>query len=161
MKYNLLKIIIITSIVAIIAFMGWKEYTSFINQSDSKGIRASSTVKNSWTSPAGLYYGPDPSHRFASRIDHVMAHTKPDPSKLRHSLFIASDRQAVLQLIDEAWRARGPPRREGGVYGRDVYDIAMGRPVGRQGQTGLRIVVERESADIVTAYPVYPGGETK
>lgn len=107
-----------------------------------------------FTSTAGIRYGKDWSGKFNSRIAHIMAHTKPDPNKIKHSVFVEQKRDAIIALIDEAWKKRGPPKRDGGKRGRDVYDVPLGRVIGTHGEKGLRIVVEPDSADIVTAYPV-------
>ena len=106
-----------------------------------------------YISPAGLRYGDDPSPEFDSRIDHVMAHTRPDPDKPKHSIFLEKNPVLVLKLIDEAWVKREKPESQGGNNGRDVYTIAMQRPVGEEGEDAIRIIVEAGTSDIVTAYP--------
>jgi len=107
-----------------------------------------------YTSPAGIYYGKDPSGRFASRVEHVMAHTREDTSKFKHSVFIVTQRDDVIRLIDEAWKKRGPPRKQGKQYLRDVYDIDMERVIGTKGERMIRLIMEADSAQIVTAYPM-------
>ncbi|MCI5049662.1 MAG: hypothetical protein MRY32_04945 [Rickettsiales bacterium] len=108
-----------------------------------------------YTSDAGLRYGPDPNPKFASRIDHVMAHTLPDDTKPKHSIFVVKETSALLSLIDEAWKKRGPPKNQGGGgRGRDVYTINMGQIIGESGQTHIRIVTEADSENVITAYPV-------
>ncbi len=111
-------------------------------------------IAEQFTSPAGIHYGDDHSGRFDSRIAHVMAHTKPDPSKPKHSMFLDTTRDDVIRLLDEAWKKRGPPKQQGGAKGRDVYDVPMGRIVGADGEKHSRLVMERAEATIVTAYPV-------
>lgn len=107
-----------------------------------------------YVSPAGIFYGKDLSGKFGSRIEHVMAHAKPDDSKPKHSVFSVTKREDVLRLLDEAWKRRGPPRREGSTYGRDVYDIPMERVVGTQGERRIRMIMEADQPSIITAYPV-------
>jgi predicted RNA-binding protein YlqC (UPF0109 family) len=34
-----------------------------------------------------------------------------------------------------------------------VYDVDMGRVIGTKGQRVVRVIMERDSANIVTAYP--------
>lgn len=114
-----------------------------------------------YISAAGLHYGADPSPEFVSRIDHVMAHTRPDPDKPNHSIFIEKNPVLVLKLIDEAWIKRGDPHHQGGQQGRDVYTVAMQRPIGEQGERAIRIIVESGTADIVTAYPYHEGSDGK
>lgn len=113
----------------------------------------SANASDYFTSPAGIVYGKDWSGKFDSRVAHIMAHTKPDPSKKKHSVFVEQSRDGVLALLDEAWKKRGPPVREGGSRGRDVYDVDMGRVVGTEGERRLKLVMEKDSASIVTAYP--------
>ncbi len=107
-----------------------------------------------FTSPAGIRYGKDWSGKFDSRIAHIMAHTRPDTSKPKHSVFIEREQEAIIRLLDEAWKKRGPPEKQGKGRGREVYEVDMGRVVGTEGERHIRIVVEADSADIVTAYPV-------
>lgn len=108
-----------------------------------------------YVSPAGLRYGDDPSPEFDSRIDHVMAHTRPDPDKPKHSIFLEKNPVLVLKLIDEAWEKRGKPEAQGGANGRDVYTVAMQKPVGEEGEESIRIIVEAGTSDMVTAYPYH------
>lgn len=116
-----------------------------------KHIRAEQS--DFFTSPAGIVYGKDWSGKFSSRVAHIMAHTQPDPSKQKHSVFIEKTREGVLAMLDEAWKKRGPPTRQGGSRGRDMYDVPMGRVIGTEGERNVRMIVEKDSADIVTAYP--------
>lgn len=83
-----------------------------------------------------------------------MAHTRPDSRKRKHSVFIEKSQEAVLSLIDEAWGNRGPPQRQGGKHGRDVYTIDMARKIGEDGQRKVRLVIEDE-VYVVTAYPIF------
>lgn len=106
-----------------------------------------------FVSPAGVRYGADPSGRFDSRVEHVMAHTREDNSKMRHSVFVVKSKEEVIALIDEAWKKRGPPHKQGKKRVRDVYDVDMGRVIGTQGERVLRMIMESDGADIVTAYP--------
>ncbi len=115
--------------------------------------KASLSHADYFTSPAGIVYGRDWSGKFDTRVAHIMAHTKADTTKLKHSVFLEKEREGVLALLDEAWKKRGPPKRSGGSRGRDVYDVPMGRVVGTAGEQRLRLVVEPDSAIIVTAYP--------
>lgn len=122
----------------------------------SRHVAADYQVRDplNYVSPAGIFYGKDLSGKFASRIEHVMAHTAADDSKPQHSVFAVTKREDVLRLLDEAWKRRGPPKREGSAYGRDVYDIPMKRVVGTQGERRIRIITEADQPSIITAYPV-------
>ncbi len=110
--------------------------------------------EQNYVSPGGVFYGKDLSGKFGSRIAHIMAHTAPDESKPKHSVFTATTREDVLRLIDEAWKRRGPPVDEGNPKGRDVYDVSLGRVVGTEGERHIRLVMERNTPQIITAYPV-------
>lgn len=108
-----------------------------------------------YVSPGGIFYGKDLSGRFDSRIAHIMAHTAPDASKPKHSVFTSRKREDILRLLDEAWKRRGPPNREKGRdSGRDVYDIPMGRAIGTAGERTVRLVMENNQPAIITAYPL-------
>lgn len=100
-----------------------------------------------WESTAGLIYGAD--RAFGNRVQHVLAHTVPDPSKTVHSVFNVS-RDKVLALVDEAWSMRGASV---GRNGR-VFVVPMGRVVGTAGETAVRVVVKPGTTEILTAYPV-------
>lgn len=118
-------------------------------------VEATPDYAQPFTSAAGLYYGADPSPRFATRLDHVMAHTKPDSSKPKHSVFVEKERAAIVALLDEAWQVRGPPKRQGGVRGRDKYQVDMNRVIGITGEHHIRLIIEADSAAVITAYPVH------
>lgn len=109
---------------------------------------------DSFTSPGGIVYGRDLSGRFGSRIEHIMAHTRPDPSKPKHSIFLVKDRDGLVALIDEAWKQRGAPDAEKSGRGREVYDVDMHRAIGSEGERHLILVMEDEN-HIVTAYPSF------
>jgi len=83
-----------------------------------------------------------------------MAHTRPDTRKRKHSVFIDKSQKSVLSLIDYAWEIRGPPERQGGKNGRDVYTIDIEQKIGEDGQTKLKLVIE-DDVYVVTAYPVF------
>ena len=100
-------------------------------------------------SGGGLVYGPDAV--FGNRVRHVLAHTAPDVSKRVHSVF-SVERNRVLELVDEAWRMRGAPLPDDP----GAFIVPMGRTVGTAGETAVKIIVERGTNWIVTAYPVVP-----
>jgi Mg-chelatase subunit ChlD len=108
-------------------------------------------VSKTWTSSSGLIYGQGSVH--GNRVKHVLAHTVADPSKPRHSVFnVAQDR--LLNLIDEAWNARSGVTPILQRNGNEVYNIPMGRVVGTQGETSIRIVVKKDTSEIITSFPV-------
>jgi len=125
-----------------------------VDAGDVTNAKLKRTTKNEFTSPAGIRYGKDWSGKFESRIAHIMAHTRADTSKPKHSIFVEKNQEAIVALLDEAWKKRGPPERQTRGRGRDVFDVPMGRTVGTEGERRIRMVVEADSADIVTAYPV-------
>lgn len=120
-----------------------------------------------WTSPAGLVYepmtwvgAPQP-----SRVQHVLHHGGPDPVREAagkpHSIF-GSLARGALQEVDAAWtdQAAFAPTQTSNNK-RWGYLIDMGRPVGTNGETRVKIIVENEvvagvdqpSNLIVSAYP--------
>jgi hypothetical protein len=104
-------------------------------------------------SPQGLLYGPDPNPNFVNRVDHVMDHTAPNPAKSNHTVFNITSEDDVLALVDEAWVARGPSVPNDP----SAYVVPMGRVVGTNGETYVRIVVNVDTSgniSVVTAYPV-------
>jgi DNA-binding transcriptional MerR regulator len=101
---------------------------------------------NRWRSPAGLIYGRD--NNFGNRVCHVLSHMVPDPTKPTHSVFSVRTHE-VLDLVDEAWRKRGAsvPGDQG------AFVVPMGRVVGTNNETSVRVVVEAGTTNIITAYP--------
>jgi hypothetical protein len=111
--------------------------------------RLHSTGPNTWKSSGGLVYGPD--NFYGNRVQHVLAHTAPDPGKPMHSVFNVG-RSRVLGLVDEAWSMRGASAT--GDQG--AFVVPMGRVVGTAGETAVRIIVRPGTNQIITAYPVVP-----
>ncbi len=104
-----------------------------------------------WKSPQGLIYGQGSKH--GNRINHILEHANPNPSKPLHSVFNTS-KNDVLSLIDEAWAKRTGVKPIIQANGNAVYNIKMGRIIGTDGETQIRIVVESNTSKIVTAFPV-------
>lgn len=102
---------------------------------------------NVWRSPAGLIYKAD--KKFGNRINHVLAHTKTNLLKKKHSVFNFSD-EKVLQLIDEAWIMKGNSLESDTA----VYLINMKKIVGINGESVVKIVVIPGTSEVITAYPV-------
>lgn len=100
-----------------------------------------------WTSQSGLIYGQGSVH--GNRIQHVLAHTVPDPSKPLHTVFNVG-RARVVGLLDEAWALRTSPLA--GDAG--AYVIPMGRVVGQGGETSIKIIVRPGTSEVITAFPV-------
>ncbi|MFD6556375.1 Hint domain-containing protein, partial [Streptomyces sp. NPDC058398] len=105
----------------------------------------------SMLSPAGLIYNPGSSD--GHRLRHVLRHGTrgtTDPSKATHTQFNSHGRE-LLNTVDEAWQRRGTPLS---VEGTDEYIVPMGRTIGTQGQTDIKIVTESGSSRIIMAHPV-------
>lgn len=103
----------------------------------------------SWTTPAGLVYAEGSKH--GNRVKHILDHAAPNPSKPVHSVFNV-DRSDVMGLVDEAWTLRQGPgvlQKNGGRQ----WDIDMGRVVGTNGQTSVRIIVKDGTTQVITAFP--------
>jgi len=100
-------------------------------------------------SPSGLQYGADP--KFGNRVDHVLDHTAPNPSKPVHSVFNAQGDDA-LRIVDDAWVNRtGPGTLQSN--GNRTWTVDLGRPIGTNGQTSVQIVVRDGTKEIITAFP--------
>lgn len=160
MKPRTLIILLLIALVAAgLLLPEAKQPAPELSRTAEKQLTAASKVKSTaahadyFTSAAGIDYGRDWSGKFETRVAHIMAHTQADNTKLKHSVFLEKTREGVLALLDEAWKKRGPPKRDGGTRGRDVYDVPMDRVIGTAGEQRLRIVMEPDSATIVTAYP--------
>ncbi|MFI8940358.1 polymorphic toxin-type HINT domain-containing protein [Streptomyces syringium] len=98
-------------------------------------------------SPGGLVYGPGSAH--GHRLDHVLAHATPDPSKVKHSVFANGNQRDIVNLIDEGWAKRGAH-----VPGDPAaFIVPMGKAVGTAGEQSLRIVVAPGTNKIISAYP--------
>jgi hypothetical protein len=109
-----------------------------------------------WKSSAGLIYKADPVKGNSAK--HVLSHAapSPNPKKKKHTVFVGG-RRNVLPLVDEAWTKRGAPVEVPGVppekRTRDIYVVDMQRSVGTAGETKIRILVEKDTSNIITAYP--------
>ena len=81
----------------------------------------------------------------------MLAHTQPDPSKPRHTVFNV-DKSDVISLVDEAWTRKGTGSlaRNGYV----TYNIDMGRVIGTNGESSIRIVTNGYTNKIISAYPI-------
>ncbi|WCE32067.1 two-partner secretion domain-containing protein [Vibrio sp. SCSIO 43137] len=113
-----------------------------------KGIKLDyDTESKSWTTSAGLIYGQGSKH--GNRIEHVLDHADPNPNKKKHSVFNV-DRNEVLGLIDEAWSKKGTPV----ANDPGAYIIPMGREVGTEGETNIKVVVRPGTNEVITAFPL-------
>jgi hypothetical protein len=110
-----------------------------------------------WKSHAGLVYGPDTTKSpFRNRIEHVFDHTGPSsiPGKSPHTIF-SVEKKELLPLIDDAWLRTGQGVNMGIPQGKyTVYEIPMGRVIGTNNETTIRLVVKSNSSEVVTAYPI-------
>lgn len=98
-------------------------------------------------SPAGLIYGPMEREE-GHRIFHIGAHTaEARKAKRQHSIFKGSE--SPLELVDEAWQKRGAHE----VGDRRAWVVPMGREVGVNGETSVRIIVNETTMNVISAYP--------
>jgi len=96
-----------------------------------------------------LVYGLD--KKFGNRVNHILAHTKPNPNKANHTVFNV-DKTKVLGVVDEAWARKGQPLPNDP----GAYIVPMGRVIGTNGETAVRLVVKPGTNEVITAYPVKP-----
>nr|WP_254866034.1 hypothetical protein [Bacillus cereus] len=101
--------------------------------------------KKSWLSSGGLEYIQGSVD--GNRVKHVLAHGKPNPNKPTHSVFNV-DKTKILECVDEAWSKKGTH-----VPGDSAaYIIPMGRIVGTEGETAVKIVVRPGTNKVITSY---------
>ena len=81
----------------------------------------------------------------------MLAHTQPDPSKPRHTVFNV-DKSDVISLVDEAWTRKGASSLAGNGY--VTYNIDMGRVIGTNGESSIRIVTNGYTNKIISTYPI-------
>ena len=104
------------------------------------------TGQGSWRSGEGLIYR-RATKKHENNLRHVLRNTRPDASRPNHTVFSSKPRE-VPSLIDRAWKTRGDAVSPG------VFEVDMKRTVGTAGERRIRIVVEPNSQNIVTAYPI-------
>jgi len=100
-----------------------------------------------WTTPAGVDYGPGSVH--GNRVQQVLDHAVPNPNKATHTVFNV-DRREVLGLVDDAWLAKGNPLPNDP----GAYVVQMGRVIGTAGETSIKIIIRPGTNKIITAYPI-------
>lgn len=130
-------------------------FNKVMEQLDGTGTWRNQT---DWESPGGLTYSTAPDLSHGHRISHLFNHTVPDPDKTLHSVF-SVPRKNLLKLIDEGWenQAKYHPLKPNGAPDERVWIVDMGRPIGTDGQTLLRVVVDSPgSSNFTSAYPFTP-----
>lgn len=86
-----------------------------------------------------------------NRVRHVLEHTKPNPNKLVHTVFNV-DKSNVIGLVDEAWAQKGVGSLAGNGY--VTYNIDMGKVIGTNGESIIRIVTNGYTDKLISAYPI-------
>ncbi|QZZ31811.1 hypothetical protein [Streptomyces sp. ST1015] len=102
-------------------------------------------------SPGGLVYMPQGS---SHRIDHIMEHTRPNPDKPLHGVFVKKGQDEVLAMIDDAWeRVKGQTPQVSA--GNKVFAAEYAEAIGEGGEKFLCIVTRYKSKKyrVITAYP--------
>lgn len=117
-----------------------EKYPARVVTRDAKATRT-------WTTPAGIDYGPGSVD--GNRVKHVLEHAEPNPDKAMHTVFNV-DRKEVLGLVDDAWLAKGNPLPNDP----GAYVVPMGRVVGTAGEVSIKIIVRPGINKIITAYPI-------
>lgn len=82
---------------------------------------------------------------------HVLEHTKANPNKPVHTVFNV-DKSNVIGLVDEAWTKKGVGSLAGNGY--VTYNIDMGKVIGTNGESSIRIVTTGYTNKIISAYPI-------
>ena len=131
-----------------------KEVAAKMTQDAIKSGQLKQKGPNEWESTGGLLYkGKDPQGN--NRIEHVTGHLTVDNTKPKQSIFaVPSDK--LLNLIDQAWMKKGNPNNPIDSNKRTVYEIDMGKPIGTNGESKIRIIIEKgTSNEIVSSYPIF------
>ncbi|MHC1748087.1 MAG: RHS repeat-associated core domain-containing protein [Cellulosilyticaceae bacterium] len=110
-----------------------------------------SVGNGAWESTEGLIYGQG--SKQGNRVLHVLEHAAPDLTKPLHSVFNVS-KDKVLGVVDEAWSMRSGVTPTLQKNENQVFNIPLGRVVGTNGETTIRIVVKDGTSEVVTAFPV-------
>ena len=58
----------------------------------------------------------------------------------------------VIGLVDEAWNKRGTGKLASNGY--VTYDVDMGKTIGTNGETFIRIVTNGNTNKLISAYPI-------
>lgn len=98
--------------------------------------------------------------RHGNRLSHVLAHTANDLSRDYHGVFELGD--DLVETLDSAWDMVKQGRENVKNIGDGTYIIDMGKKVGYEGGkkgsgdalTKIKIVVEENTENIITAYPI-------
>ncbi len=137
----------VTGIEGITTEIKLGETIAHVAQQEERLFNLIKQVDGTYRSPAGLIYGEDP--KFGNRIYHVLEHMKEIPNKRYHTLFNTTE-DKLFGLLDEAWLKKGPQL----ANDLGTYVIDMGKVIGTQGETAIRIVTKQSTSQILTAYPV-------
>lgn len=115
-------------------------------------LKKNGTYTGEWQSPAGLKYvlqAGDEVNKGHS-IMHLFKHSLPDPARPNLHTVFSVPKSDLLALIDEAWRKKGQPLPDDP----QAYLVDMGRIIGMNGETTIRIVrVANSENKLRTAYP--------
>jgi hypothetical protein len=106
-------------------------------------------LTKSWTSTGGLVYGQGSSH--GNRVKHALDHCFPNPAKSNHIVFTPG-RTKLISTIDEAFAKRGIGLAQ--ANGNRKFDIDMGRVIGLNGETRIRIILRDGTYNLITAFPI-------
>jgi hypothetical protein len=112
------------------------------------------TGAGSWLSDAGIIYRKavkkaDGTIKYENNLRHVLRHATPNPTDLKHTVFSFNPKE-IPKIIDEAWLKKSAAATDGGL---DIYLVNMGRSVGTKGEKNIRIIVEKDTTNIISAYP--------
>ena len=105
-------------------------------------------TSNTWTTPAGLKYGQG--SKQGNHVKHVLEYAVSNSDKKPHPSVFNVSRKEILELIDEAWLAKGSPLQ--GNPG--VYIVPMKRVIGTVGETRIEISVRPGTNEIITVKPL-------
>lgn len=120
-------------------------FSSLMEQLDSSGTWL---AQGKWKSEGGIIYS-TMSKEQGHRLSHVLDHTVPNLQKSTHTVFSCT-RSEILSLIDDGFKkAKQHPRD----FPRFEVDMSP-RVIGTGGETKMRIVIDPNTKEITTAYPI-------
>lgn len=105
-----------------------------------------------WTSPAGLIY--DVGSQQGNRVFHVFEHLAPNPNKPRHTVFKVDSSADLLPLIDDAYSIIQKQNIQPVPGDPGAFIVPMGKVVGTNGETSIRLILKPGTTEVITAYPV-------
>jgi hypothetical protein len=115
------------------------------------------TGSGGWVSEAGIIYRKGVYKKgeevFPNSLRHILEHTTAKLGDPKHTVFSIPAKE-VPKLIDEAWLLKPAKVLDPKA---DAYIVDMGRVIGTNGEKQIKIIMQKGTQNITTAYPVKLG----